>query len=682
MKRKNEALRFRQIHLDFHTNGSIPEIGKKFSRTQWQSALQAGKVNSVTTFARCHHGWCYYDTKVGKRHPHLDFDLLGEQIEASHEIGVLVPAYITVGWDELYAHSHQGELVIPPGKNFDVTVPGWKRLAFNTPYLDYVCALTEEVVANYDVDGVFFDIVGLTDDVSLFTQEQMRAVGMDPLNPGHRDQFARQVQEQYFQAANHAIHKIKPGLRVFHNAGHVPKGDRVFLKYASHLELESLPTGGWGYDHFPLSAKYAATISGVEFLGMTGKFHTTWGEFGGFKHPNALRYECASMIAYGARCSVGDQLHPSGEMNMDTYERIGIAYSEVEQKEPWCKGATPVSEIAFLSLETLPRRANEGEHFGGASFEADVGAARVLLERQVMFDVLDCDADFEKYRVLILPDEVRLEGDLLQKVRRFLKAGGKLLLTGDSGLASDSEEYAIPGIGRLSTIPDFDMEYIQIRPALKKLDSENRMVRSPFVLYGGNRRVKPEKGAEILADLIEPYFKRSLEHFCSHQHAPDARKSGFPAAFVTPEGNIAVIPPKIFTQYRDRASTFYRDLVVLVLQKLLEHPLSVRTNLQSAGRVSLMEQKKENRSVLHLLYGIPIKRGNNVFPAWHMKDVEVIEDLPLIANVAVTVRTRKPVRKVRMVPSGEPLEFTATAACEVAFTVPQIDCHQMIELCH
>jgi len=42
---------------------------------------------------------------------------------------------------------------------------------------------------------------------------------------------------------------------------------------------------------------------------MTGKFHTMWGEFGGYKHPNALSYECSLMLAYCAGCSIGDQLH-------------------------------------------------------------------------------------------------------------------------------------------------------------------------------------------------------------------------------------------------------------------------------------------------------------------------------------------------------------------------------------
>ena len=36
------------------------------------------------------------------------------------------------------------------------------------------------------------------------------------------------------------------------------------------------------------------------------------------------------MLAHGARCSVGDQLHPSGAMDESTYRIIGTAYAEVE----------------------------------------------------------------------------------------------------------------------------------------------------------------------------------------------------------------------------------------------------------------------------------------------------------------------------------------------------------------
>lgn len=66
---------------------------------------------------------------------------------------------------------------------------------------------------------------------------------------------------------------------------------------------------------------------------MTGRFHKTWGEFGGYKHPNALRYEVSLAAAMGAKSSIGDQLHPDGMMDMKTYEMIGKAYAELEQKD-------------------------------------------------------------------------------------------------------------------------------------------------------------------------------------------------------------------------------------------------------------------------------------------------------------------------------------------------------------
>ena len=57
----------------------------------------------------------------------------------------------------------------------------------------------------------------------------------------------------------------------------------------------------------------------MDYLGMTGKFHLSWGEFGGYKHPNALIWETSLTVAHGAKCSIGDQLHPLGKMDPATY---------------------------------------------------------------------------------------------------------------------------------------------------------------------------------------------------------------------------------------------------------------------------------------------------------------------------------------------------------------------------
>lgn len=63
----NNALTYprRQVHLDFHTQPDLKNVGAHFRKEQFQSALREGNVSSITVFARCYHGLCYYPTDVG-----------------------------------------------------------------------------------------------------------------------------------------------------------------------------------------------------------------------------------------------------------------------------------------------------------------------------------------------------------------------------------------------------------------------------------------------------------------------------------------------------------------------------------------------------------------------------------------------------------------------------------------
>ena len=69
----------------------IEKVGGEFSREQFQACLKMGHVDSITLFSKCHHGWAYHPSKANKMHPGLGFDLLREQIDAAHEIGVKTP---------------------------------------------------------------------------------------------------------------------------------------------------------------------------------------------------------------------------------------------------------------------------------------------------------------------------------------------------------------------------------------------------------------------------------------------------------------------------------------------------------------------------------------------------------------------------------------------------------------
>ena len=93
-------------------------------------------------------------------------------------------------------------------------------------------------------------------------------------------------------------------------------------------DLEDLPTTWGGYDRLPMQAKFFLN-AGYSITGMSGKFHTEWGEFGGFKHPDALKYEAASMVAFGANCNFGDQLHPNCIVD-ESIQNIGYAFNYIK----------------------------------------------------------------------------------------------------------------------------------------------------------------------------------------------------------------------------------------------------------------------------------------------------------------------------------------------------------------
>lgn len=651
-KQRNVKMNFRQIHLDFHTSEKIEGIGKEFDKKQFQEALKAGHINSITLFSKCHHGYAYHKSDANEMHPHLDFDLLAAQIEAAHEIGIKTPVYLSAGYDEKMARRHPDWLVRERDEStvgvFDFTEPGYHKFCMSSQYLDYLCLQIEEVCAKYDPDGLFLDIVCVQPCYCQNCIKERTQLGMNPYDKADVIKHAEIVYKRYTKKTREAVDKYKQGLPLFHNGGHIRQGRRDLAHYNTHLEIESLPTGGWGYDHFPMSAKYCQGL-GIEYLGMTGKFHTRWGEFGGFKHPNALRYEVSLSVANGAKCSIGDQLAPNGMMDMVTYETIGKAYQELEEKEPWLDNVSAVSEVALLSVEAYWNRfkINQSLQFG----KSDRGAGRILLEGHYLFDVIDLEADFEKYKVIILPDVIELEGELLEKIKVFCKNGGKLLASGKSAIKTDIDLGA-------KWIEESEYKPCYTRP-VEKIPG---MGDTGYVVYEVTERVKCT-GNEI-AKIEKPYFNRTVEHFCSHLHTPNSGE--YYGAGMTEGENGIYISWKIFEDYGTTGSIYSKQMVIYALDKLLGEEKMLKTSLPAQGVVTLMAQN--NHLINHLLYATPVKRGENI---------EVIEDIIPIYDCKVNIKIDIEPNRIYLAPQMVNLEYTFENG-RLNYTVPKIDCHQIV----
>lgn len=119
-------------------------------------------------------------------------------------------------------------------------------------------------------------------------------------------------------------------------------------------------------------------------------------------------------------------MHPYGFLDDATYELIGGAYAEVEQVENYCMDAKNIADIGLVSVEGLGEDSDR-------SNASDVGACRMLLEGKYLFDILDPQSDFSAYKLLILPDKIKITGELGQKLKAYVKDGGKVLCSGISG---------------------------------------------------------------------------------------------------------------------------------------------------------------------------------------------------------------------------------------------------------
>lgn len=85
---------------------------------------------------------------------------------------------------------------------------------------------------------------------------------------------------------------------------------------------------------------------------MTGKFHTSWGDFHSLKNQAALEFEAFRMLSFGFACSIGDQLPPDGRLNAATYRLIGKVYRPFAEREAWARPSTPLVEAAVLTNES------------------------------------------------------------------------------------------------------------------------------------------------------------------------------------------------------------------------------------------------------------------------------------------------------------------------------------------
>jgi len=128
-------------------------------------------------------------------------------------------------------------------------------------------------------------------------------------------------------------------------------------------------------------------------------------------------------------------------------------------------------------------------------------------------------------------------------------------------------------------------------------------------------------------------------------------------------GNVLWLTHDLDRQYYQHGAKVHRQLFVNALRALGHRPLA-EVSLPSAGRISLLHQPERRRYVLHLLYAPPLQRGRCL----------VIEDLPPLREVPVTLRVPEAVTSLTWIPASQQLPLSA-GQDGVSTVIPEFHCH-------
>ncbi len=155
-----------------------------------------------------------------------------------------------------------------------------------------------------------------------------------------------------------------------------------------------------------------------------------------------MRWELFTLLAHGAFVTMVDKTGFDGRLDPVAYQRIGTAFKEAQAKSAHF-GQQPVYDVGlYFSART---RDWYGRENAARYFQAFQGAQKACVYEHLMYGVLLDEnltiARLQSFPVVCLPNVAILSTREIGLFQSYVEAGGKLLITGQSGLF---DAYGLP----------------------------------------------------------------------------------------------------------------------------------------------------------------------------------------------------------------------------------------------
>ena len=440
--------RYFGLHYDLHANQNDTELGVHADAATLVPLLKLMAPDFVQTDCKGHPGhtsW-FSRTPDATVSPGVKRDAMKGWRAATRALGLPLHCHYSGIWDAAACKKHPEWAVVrkdakAPGKPSEKVCP-------RSPYLEQLLIPQMlELIDEWGVDGFWVD--GDLWAVEPCYCEQCLAAwraetaGSEP--PTKEDDsrwpawmyFHQRAFEAYVTRYCDAVHAHKAGVLVCSN----------WLQTFKHPGEPAVPTDwisgdnspSWGLDGSRCEARFLST-RGKPWDIMLWAFYCAKG-FGqaespwSYKPPEMLMQEAAVLLSFGGNVQIYENPGAvrDGRLIPWRMKRLGAVGRFVKARRAVCQGSTTLPQIAVLHSETHVR-AHLGMNLHWSADCAPVqGAVFSLLECHYGVDILDEWAlrpRLADFPVIVVPERHDLAADLVPALQDYVRAGGRLLVTG------------------------------------------------------------------------------------------------------------------------------------------------------------------------------------------------------------------------------------------------------------
>lgn len=454
---------YRRMLVDMH----IPDWDERFLSKYDPAAMvrlykQAG-LTSVMYYAQSHVGLCYWPTTTGKMHAGLKGrDIVGETLQLLRRNRIDACIYYSVIYNNWAYLEHPEWRLVPATKPEPGERNGGRygRCCPNNPgYRQFALEQTEELVSRYDFDGIFFDMtfwprVCVCEHCRRRLREETGANIPDTVNwlspDWCRFQYARQQWLiEFATALDEQAKAASPGITTYHNFASAKSNwvPGVSLEIAKANDIIGADFYGDPIEQLVVCKLMTSLADHPPAEFMTSRCLNLV-EHESNKSPELIRTQALAATLFNSAMLFIDAIHPDGTVNPGPYRMIRKVYDEMSRYEPFL-GGTPVEDVAvYFSDASKIDFAENGRPLTEAGlWQRDYphltalrGACRTLQEAHIPFGVISRKQlpTLDKYRVVILPNVLRMDREDAAAFRQYVRRGGRLYASRYTSLTETS----------------------------------------------------------------------------------------------------------------------------------------------------------------------------------------------------------------------------------------------------